>query len=502
MTDLASIADYSHLASPLALGARIVPNHSARIHQKVISDALMDAITKRGSRFICISVPQQFGKSYVTSYLLPMFWQEYHALGLVPGGYVALVSYEDSLPMFFSNQIRRTIAANPQTFATQLRSDSKAAGFWETHAGGGLIALGVGGAIVGRSISLFVIDDPFKNMEQAQSERQRDSIWDWWTSVAIGRLQPWTIVIVIHVRWREDDFIGRLKNPEYNGRADEWRYIRIPYVCEDPETDPCHRELGVPLLRPQATQTMEEAQAEASFIHDSISAYSWSTLWQQNPVDPEGTIFFEKYWGYWSGDSGNKLPEPRHFDSVVMSWDMAFKDEKQNDWVVGQAWGRRGPDYFLIDQVRGHWSFTETCKRVKSFADRIRHTYPRANAILVEDKANGTAIVNQLKRKVTGLIPVNGETLPDIVGSKESRANACQPLLIAGNLYAPAPSVFPWVKDYVKEMADFPRGNNDDCVDATTQALLWLQTYTLLPSRVMTGVKEDFSNLSRLSGPR
>lgn len=459
----------------------------------------MDAITGRSSRFICISVPQQFGKSYVVSYLLPAFWQEYHALGLVPGGYVALVSYEDSLPMFFSNQIRRTIAANPETFLTQLRSDSKAAGFWETQAGGGLIALGVGGAIVGRSISLFVIDDPFKNMEQAQSERQRDSIWDWWTSVAIGRLQPWTIVIVIHVRWREDDFIGRLKSPEYNGRHAEWRYIRIPYVCEDPATDPCGRELGEPLLRPQSTQTIEQAKAEASFIKDSISAYSWSTLWMQNPVDPEGTIFFEKYWSYWAGDSGNALPDARHFDSVVMSWDMAFKDEKQNDWVVGQAWGRRGGDYFLIDQVRGHWSFTETIARVRSFAERIRRNYPRATAILVEDKANGPAVINALKGRVSGVIGINGETLPEIVGSKESRANSCQPLLIAGNLHAPAPSVYPWVKDYIKELADFPRGAHDDCVDATTQALLWMQRYTIVPSKVMTGANIDFSDLSRLN---
>lgn len=497
-TDLSDLSDFSHLASPIALDARIMPDHSTRAHQAVISQAVMDAISGRGSRFICISVPQQFGKSRLVSFDLPILWQEYHALGIVPGGFVALVSYEDSLPMFFSNQVRRTIAANQDVLLTRLRSDSKAAGFWETQAGGGLIALGIGGAIVGRSISLFVIDDPFKNAEQASSERQRESVWDWWQSVAIGRLQPWTIVVVIHVRWREDDFIGRLKDPEYNGRHDQWRYIRIPYVCDDPRTDPCKRQLGEPLIRPQSKQTMEEARLEAEFIKDSISAWSWSTYWQQHPTDPEGTIFLEKNWSYWAGDSGNTLPGEREFDNVLMSWDMTFKDGRQNDWVVGQAWGRRGADFYLIDQVRGHWGLTETIARVRSFAERIRREYPRSNAILVEEKANGNAVIDSLKRRVSGLIPVNGETLPEIVGSKEARGWACQPLQMAGNLHLPAPSVYPWVKDYVKELGDFPNGAHDDCVDSTTQALLWMQRYTVRPVKIMSAAGIDLSSLSRL----
>lgn len=455
--DLSDYENLSHLASPLALGPHVIPNFRQRAHQKVISDAIVDAITKRGPRFIAVSIAQQMGKSQLTSFLTPMWWQELHAYGIVPGGLVGLISYEDSLPMTWSTNIRRTIQQNPGGFATELRKDSKAAGYWETEAGGGLLAIGIGGPIQGRPISLLVVDDIFKSSEQASSEKHRETIWSWWNGVAFGRLQPWTIVLVVGVRFREDDFIGRLMSPEYEGNPEHWRYIRIPVVA-DSENDPLGRPIGDALIRPQVDQTQEEANAEMEFVRSSISTYSWSTLWQQNPVDPEGTIFFEKSWRYWGGDSGNKLPKPDEFDQLFFSWDMTYKDKKENDWVVGQLWGGKNADRYLIDQVRGHWGFMETCARVRSFAEKHRSTYAKATGVLVEGKANGPAVIDALREKVGGLIDFD----PREYGDKTQRMWACQPLLLGGNLYAPAPSEYPWVRDFTRECGDFPRAAHDD----------------------------------------
>lgn len=225
--------DLTYLASPLATCTRLVPDFRPTDHQKIISDAVVDALEGRGPRFVAVSVPQQFGKSEITSKSTPLWWLELHSLGLVPGGLVALMSYEDSLPMSWSLKVRRTIEANPENYFTELRKDSKAASFWETQQGGGIMAVGTAGSIQGRSVSFLGIDDPTKNFEQAMSLNHQDKIWNTWTSVLYGRLQPWTIVLVTMARWAPYDFIGRLKSNDYEGDPSDWLFIEIPYVAEE-----------------------------------------------------------------------------------------------------------------------------------------------------------------------------------------------------------------------------------------------------------------------------
>lgn len=485
--ELAAAESVAHLASPLALASRTIPAFRHRPHQKLLSDAIVDAQTGRGPRFIAVSVPPQYGKSTITSVAAPMWWMELHSYGLVPGGIVGLVSYEDSLAMSWSSMIRRHIAARPDVFETKLSPSSKAAGEWLNAQGGGVIAVGITGSIVGRSISLLVIDDPTKNMEQAQSEKHREMVWNFWQTVGVGRLQPWTIVMVCCTRWREDDLIGRLVSGDWEGDPQDWRYVRIPAVADEPN-DPLGRAIGEPLIRPQSDQTLELAERELVKVKKSISTYAWNTLWQQNPVDPEGSIFLEKYWKFYGGDTvsgpeGKPIQLPKDFDNVVISWDMTFKDTKGSDMVVGQAWGRKGGDYYLLDQVRGRWGFNETCAQVHQLANRTRERYANATTILVEDKANGPAVIDNLRSRIGGLVefPVNQ------YGSKLSRAWACQAFLMGGNLHIPAPSTTGWVRDYMKELSDFPNAAHDDQVDATTQALLWMQKFKREPGLLISG---------------
>lgn len=476
LTDVDTI---SHLTSPIALARSLNPLFRIRKQQTVISNAYMDALTGRGPRFIGISIPQQFGKTEMSSIHIPMHYLEMHALSIVPGGLVGLMSYEDALPMTWSTRIRRTIDANSDHFNSQLRKDSKAAGFWQTEQNGGILAIGVGGSLQGRPLSLVGIDDPTKSLEMALSPLHQDRIWDHWTSVIYGRLQPWSLVLVTMARMAPDDFMGRLKSDDYEGDPSDWRFIEIPYIC-DSEDDALGREIGEPMLRPQADQTIDEALEEAENVKKSVSTYAWNALWQQAPSDPNDAIFPESKWRYYGGDSEYTLPDPDEFDVVVMTWDMAFKDESYHDYVVGQAWGAKGEDRYLVDQVRGHWGFTETCSRVVLFAERIRRKYPKCRIVLVEDKANGTAVIDSLRSKVGGLIPVTP------LESKLSRAWAVQPLLLGGNLYIPAHSQAQWVHGFTREWADF-RGTgagHDDQVDAGVQVLRFLMDYAGAPAAI------------------
>jgi predicted phage terminase large subunit-like protein len=138
--------------------------------------------------------------------------------------------------------------------------------------------------------------------------------------------------------------------------------------------------------------------------------------------------------------------------------------------------GERG-QFYLLAQERGQWDFPATVTAIRRLLDR-----QTCNTVLVEDKANGAAVIASLKSEVPGIIAVNPQ------GGKESRANACAPLFEAGQIWLPHPSQAPWVEDYIEELMTFPRGSHDDCVDATTQALARMRDrqVTLLDGEVFS----------------
>jgi phage uncharacterized protein (putative large terminase), C-terminal domain len=146
---------------------------------------------------------------------------------------------------------------------------------------------------------------------------------------------------------------------------------------------------------------------------------------------------------------------------MIQSWDCSFKSASTSDYVVGQVWGRVGGEFYLLDQVRDRMDFTETLQAVRALTAK----WPKARSKLIEDKANGQAVIDALKREIPGIIPVTPKE------SKEARAMAVQPFMEAGNVYLPDPSIAPWIHDFIEECAAFPNAAHDDQVDAMTQAL-------------------------------
>jgi predicted phage terminase large subunit-like protein len=153
-------------------------------------------------------------------------------------------------------------------------------------------------------------------------------------------------------------------------------------------------------------------------------------------------------------------------DDQAQSWDCAFKDLETSDYVVGQAWARVGSAFFLGDQIRARLDCPATVKAVRELSQR----FPGTVAKLIEDKANGSAVVQMLGKEIPGLIPVTPQ------GGKVARAAAVSPLMEAGNVYLPHPLYAAWVNDFIEECATFPNGAHDDQVDAMTQMLLYWNT--------------------------
>ena len=136
---------------------------------------------------------------------------------------------------------------------------------------------------------------------------------------------------------------------------------------------------------------------------------------------------------------------PAQFDTLGQSWDMAFKDLVSSDYVVGQVWGKKRADCFLLDQTKERLDFPGTLRAVRSLSER----WPAAALKLVEDKANGSAVIATLKHEISGLVPVNPE------GGKEGRASAVSPQVESGNVYLPHPALKHWVTGFIEECASF-----------------------------------------------
>lgn len=388
---------------------------------------------------ILIEMPPRHGKSMSVTETFPSFY-----LGKNPNKRVIATAYSDSLAQKFGRMNRNKLNEFGNIlFGYELSMEKNAAKNWNIHKHtGGMISTGIGGSITGEGADLMIIDDPIKNNEEAQSLTIRNKIWDEWETTLSTRLHDGASVIAIQTRWHEDDFIGRLleRSPR------NWVRLRLPAIAED-EDDLIGRDIGEPLA-PELGYHVEWAAQKKLEVGSKV----WASLYQQRPSPESGDVFKREWMKYYK-------TLPSDLDKLITSWDMTFKDSSTSDFVVGQVWGIRGADKYLIDQVRDRMSFTQTLKAVKS----LHAKFPESNEILVEDKANGTAIIDALQSEISGIIPV------EPLGSKVARAEAVSPQFEAGNIYLPEDK--PFTGDFVEELVKFPNAANDDMVDAASQAL-------------------------------
>ena len=462
--DIDPAATRNRWATPGELAKAISPQTIQTPALDIVDQALVQAFTERGSRLL-ISMPPQEGKTE-RSTKTGSLW----ALIRDPERRIGIVSYAQSLAETFGREIRNWIQTYDGTDGTldlglRIAPDNGAAARWQLDGHrGGLVAAGIGSALTGRALECLVVDDPFSGRDQAESAAYRDRVWDWWQAVGSTRLAPGAPVIVVLTRWHESDLAGRLLAAEDGHR---WRVINIPALADhDPEkgqTDPLGRQPGEWLQSARGRTVAEWEQ-----IRLQAGSRVFTSLYQGRPSPDQGDVWKRKWWRRYSTPLWSQHPaDPSAWlvpecDQLIQSWDMAFKDTDGSDYVVGQVWARRGPQVYLVDQVHRRLSFTETAAAFAGMCAK----WPQARARYVEDKANGTAIIDLLRQKIGGIVPVTPTE------SKYARASAVSPFLEAGNVHLPSPEIALFdPQGLIDESAAFPNAPHDDLVDATSQAL-------------------------------
>ena len=412
-------------------------------------DLFLDDVQAGRRPILVLQAPPQHGKSEIVSRKLPAY-----ILGRFPDWRVGGASYSDELANAMAQDVRRNLADDrhrklfPQP-AEKRRYDVNRIGEFTAPGGsGGYLGVGVGAGLTGRPLDIGIIDDPVKNEKEALSPTVKEGHWNWYQSVFTTRLSENSGQIIMATSWAEDDLPGRVMS-HFKGDP-RLTVLRFPAIN-------MRGEVGYNPQLPEGPLVPElHSLAKLQETKGLLSDYWWAALYQQNPRPLGGNVFKEDGVRYY-------LPKdlPAKFDKVLASWDCTFKDTDGTDYVVGQVWGKAGANSYLLAQVRQRMSFTKTVREVVT----LREAWPRIREILIEDKANGPAVIDTLKASVPGIIPIE----PD--GSKLARAHAVSSYWEAGNVWLPHPDIAPWVKDLVAELTTFPASANDDQVDALTQAL-------------------------------
>lgn len=447
-------------------------------HLKLLVDKL-EAVERGEITRLIITMPPRHGKSEVTSKSFPGYY-----MGRNPQKRVAVASYTIDLAEECGRANRDDMEGfGKELWGLRVAEGSKAAKRWDLAGRrGGFRAVGIGGSLTGFGAHLLIIDDPHKDWEETQSVKMRERVKNWYRSVARTRLQKGGAIIVIQTRWHEDDLSGWLLAEMAAGTGEKWDILHIP--CEAEENDILGRPVGEPLC-PELGYDREWMEATKK----SVGSYIWAALYQGRPAPIEGGILKRHWWRYWQPKGMNLLPVKvrlpngewaeieavevdvyGQFDTALQSWDMTFKETHDSDFVAGGVLGRRGANIFVWDMTNERMDFPKSVAAVEAKATK----WPRARPILVEDKANGPAVVSTLKNKVPGVIEVTPE------GGKEARTHAASPLVEAGNAYLPHPMLEPLTDLLIVQAALLPNGPYDDLVDMFTQGVIRLNNGTNL----------------------
>lgn len=417
-------------------------------HLDAIAEHLT-AVTDGQIRNLVINMPPRHSKSLQVAVFWPVWeWLTNPARRWLFASYALSLSIRDSL------KCRRLIESPwfQQHFADrfQLTSDQNVKARFENDQSGYRLATSVGGAATGEGGDRIIVDDPH-NLEEADSETIRDGTLTWWDEVMSTRLNdPKTgAKVIVMQRCHERDLSGHvlakggyehlMLPAEYDGRK---TVTGIGWT--DPRTTPGELLWPARFGRP-----------ELETLKTALGSYGTAGQLQQAPTPRGGAMIKRGWFNFYKQLPTGPL-------SWLQSWDFTFKDLDGNDFVCGGVFAWAGADVYLVYRIKERLDFPGSISAIRSLSAK----YPQATLKLVEDKANGPAIIAMLKREIAGLVPVEPQ------GSKIARLAAASPVIESGNLHLPDPSIAPFdVEDYIAEMIAFPKGAHDDQVDMTSQAL-------------------------------
>jgi predicted phage terminase large subunit-like protein len=412
-------------------------------------EACLDGEIKR----LIINIPPRHAKSNLVTIAWPTWaWIHRPELRFICFSYAQGLATKHSVDrrmLLHSSWYQKNWANN---FQIQHGQDMKTE--FSNSSRGHMIATSLHGTSTGKGGNILIIDDPH-NVKRADSETMREADLQQFDRTVRSRLddQEAGAIVIVMQRLHENDLTGHVLQEE----PGEWTHLKIPAVATKrtvitfPKSgDIKVRNVGDVLL--PSYQSKDRLRK----LRKGMGSYGFAGQYQQEPADPAGGILKRKWWKRW-----RELPA--RFDRMLISADLPFKDEEDSAYCCFQAWGSRGAERYLIDQMHDQMDFPTMVEAFQDFCNK----HPKIWEKVIEDKANGPAMISTLKGKIGGLIPYT----PD--RSKVARARAVSPLIEAGNVWIP--TVADWVGDFINECASFPKGALADRVDTMTQALLRFQ---------------------------
>jgi predicted phage terminase large subunit-like protein len=431
-------------------------------------------------RHLIINVPPGSSKSLTTSVLWPAF--VWGPMGQ-PHKKWLFTSFDSGLATRDADLSRQLIES--EWFQKRWPLEWSRAGRlaitdFGTSKGGTRRSVGVGGKITGRHPDIIVVDDPIKAAKTQGNAgiKKTDlmAVQTWWggTMASRGADPKKTVRVVIMQRLHDDDLTGFILNRAKNG-GQEYQHLRLPMRYEPEEPCVTYLDNGMRLGGDWRTREGELlcadrwGDAQVDQLERDLGQ-EFSAQYQQRPARKGGQIFQKAWFRYWTADMlqgrGANPYTGEGFDNLICSWDFTFKDTLGSDYVCGQVWGKLGPDYFMLERVYQRMNFPNSLTAIETQLRR----WPRIGAKVVEDKANGPAILASLERKVSGLV-----AWPNSKG-KIANANSVSYLHRAGNVFYPPEFEHATGDDsHVECMAKFPLARHDDTVDAETQALAYFE---------------------------
>lgn len=395
---------------------------------------------------LVIQTPPQVGKSTTITESLPSW-----LMGKYPEKRVILGSYNDETAERFARRNKEKIVAYGKVlFGIEIGKVNRSTEFELDGHLGRLISRGILGGVTGNPADFMLIDDGIKNRQEADSPSYRRKLWDEWQNSFKSRLAAHAKVIVIGTPWHEDDYMATMLRTE-----DNIRLIRLPIEAE--EGDPLGRGVGEALCPELGKDNNWLQQFKASYQASAEGGQrAWSALYQCSPRVEGGNLVKRAWWKYYDPS------DIKYFPTTVISVDAAFKDSDDNDYVAIQVWGKRDNDYYLRYSMNKHMDFPATLQTLRL----LRKLFPETTYILIEDKANGSAIIQTLQHEFIGVVGITPK------GGKVARVNAISPAIESGHVFLPNGEL--WTEEFIDQFTAFPAGAHDDMVDACSQCLGFL----------------------------
>lgn len=411
--------------------------------------AKLEALRLGLIRRLIINAPPRGFKSHLASIALPAWF-----LAHCPTGKVASVCYGQELTEKFARDCRRLMQSPmyERLFRTRL-SDRQAVHDFETTEGGVRLATSFGGAFTGRGADLIIVDDPTK-ADDVLSESRRSTANMWFDNTLLSRLDDKSKggIVIVMQRQHQDDLMGHVVE------RDGWEVVSLPAIAIQDEIHVIQSPFGKRIYNRHAGEVLHPERESAALLQElrsNMPEFTFSAQYQQSPIPFAGSIIKREWLRF------QKAGEcPARFDRIICSWDTANKVAEFNDYSVCVVIGVIDKFCYVLDVFRERLLFPDLKRKVIEVAKRYR-----SPTILIEDKASGTQLIQDLRHELYGVEPYE----PPAGMEKEVRVRNQTPLIAQGFLILPEDA--PWLGKLLAELLGYPGTRFDDQVDALTQAL-------------------------------